>query len=72
MPRKHPPKDGPTLLAIWRGERKQALVAPLVGLDVSTYCAFEIGRKKPGKRRAARIEAATAGGVPAASWKAAA
>lgn len=65
---KTPPLSGPNLLKKWRGKRTQASACALVGLDPATYNAFEMGRARPGLKRAARIESGTDGAVPIGAW----
>lgn len=59
---------GAALLRAWRGDTSQRETSRLFAIDPSVYCKFEGGKRRPGGRWAARIEALTSGAVPAASW----
>jgi len=74
MAQPQPSKRGPRyskgseLLSEWRGERSAAEACSLLGINEAALYAFLAGRGAPGLKRAARIEEATDGVVPATSW----
>lgn len=61
---------GPDLLSKWRSREKltQQQAADLIGIDLSTYNAFENGRERPGLDYAVRIDEATKGKVEPHHW----
>lgn len=59
---------GAELLRDWRGEMAAVDACKTLGLNEAALYAFLAGRAVPGLRRAARIEEATGGLVPATSW----
>jgi hypothetical protein len=59
---------GSELLVSWRGQRSQAEVAFVLGIDPGAYCGFETGYRRPGLKRAAKIQDRTSGFVPVTSW----
>jgi transcriptional regulator with XRE-family HTH domain len=52
----------------WRGARSQAAVAKLLRVGQSTLSRLECGECTPKLALALRIEKATSGAIPAASW----
>lgn len=62
--------SGPTRLQAWRAKEKldSKRAAARLGINPATYCAFELGRKRPGIDIGMRIEIRTGGRVALAHW----
>jgi len=55
----------------WRGQRTQKEAAPVLGVDQTTLCYWESGKKRPHLLRAKDIEEKTGGAVTEEAIKAA-
>lgn len=62
--------EAPTLLRDWRTkkEHSQGFCAKKVGVQQSTWCEWEKGRRQPHIAQALAIATLTDGAVPVESW----
>jgi hypothetical protein len=59
---------GPALLKVWRGRRKKAVVARLIGAARQAYQRWEDGAATPDPLTWFHLDVVTGGAVPWDSW----